>query len=188
MRSAAFVLSGILLALFQGVLHRFWAPLGDIVVFGFPLRSALHGATPNLVLPLVLYLGIVEASMAKGAFMAFCLGWALDILGGGPAFLFRFTLVAVWGLTRTLSSRVSAQSLTSRIPLAFMGSLLESSIVLMLLAIFGPDSQRPVDLSNQVLPHAISTALFSPLGFSLAHRLQIDARPAGEAHASGVGA
>jgi rod shape-determining protein MreD len=180
MRSAAFVLCGVLLGLFQGVLARFLVPFLGMSLGGYSLRTVMHGATPNLVLPLVLYLGIVETSMARGASLAFCLGWVLDILGGGPAFLFRFTLVAVWGLTRTVSSRVSVQSLTSRIPLAFAGSVLESAIILTLLAIFGADSQRPIDLSSQVLPHAISTALLSPLGFSLAHRIQMEVRLAGD--------
>jgi rod shape-determining protein MreD len=185
MRAVAFILCGVLLGLLQGVLHRFVGPLSGLTFWGYSLRTALHGATPSLVLPLVLYLGIVESSMARGAFLAFGLGWVLDILGGGPAFLFRFTLVAVWGFCRTLSSRVSVQSLTSRIPLAFAGSLLESAIILTLLAIFGSDSQRPIDLGSQVLPHAISTALFSPLGFSLAHRMQVEARLTGEGSTGG---
>jgi rod shape-determining protein MreD len=187
MRGIAFVVSGILLALLQGVLYRFWAPFSSVEIMGRPLRALLHGATPNLVLPLVLYLGIVETSMARGAFLAFGLGWAIDIVGGGPAFLFRFSMVAVWGLARSLSSRVSAFSLASRIMLAFLGSLLESSIVLMLLAIFGTDSQRPVDLGDQVIPHALSTALFSPLVFSLAHRLQLESRSSAEVGAGGAG-
>jgi len=186
-RGVAFVVSGILLALLEGVLYRFWAPFSSFPIFGRPLASLLHGATPNLVLPLVLYLGIVETSMARGAFLSFGLGWVLDILGGGPAFLFRFAMVAVWGLARSLSTRVSAFSLVSRVMLAFLGSLLESSIVLMLLAIFGPDSQRPVDLGDQVIPHALSTALFSPLIFSLAHRMQLETRSSAEAGASGAG-
>jgi rod shape-determining protein MreD len=180
MRAVAFILCGVFLGLIQGVMYRFVSPLAGATFFGYSLRTVLHGATPSLVLPLVLYLGIVEPSMTRGASLAFGLGWVLDLLGGGPAFLFRFTLVAVWGLCRTLSSRVSVQSLASRIPLAFAGSLLESAIILTLLAIFGADSQRPIDLGSQVLPHAISTALFSPLGFSLAHRMQIEARLAGE--------
>lgn len=176
MRGAAYVLVGILLVLLQSTLYRFWAPLQTADPFGFSLARLALGMTPNLILPLVLNLAMQEHSMARGAFLSFCLGWAIDALGGGPAFLYRFTMVAVWWLTRMLSTRMTAQTLASRIPLAFAGSLLESFIILTLLAIFGADSQRPVELSAQVLPRAITTTLFAPLIFSLATRMQLENR------------
>src|SRR5690606_25256739 len=109
------------------------------------LAPLLHGATPSLVLPFVVYLGIHEHSMARGALLSFGLGWALDIFGGGPAFLFRFTMVAVWWICRAASARVSTQSAFMRIPLAFSASLVESAIILTLLAIFGADNRRPLE-------------------------------------------
>lgn len=176
MRGAAYVLVGILLVLLQSTLYRFWAPLAGASPFGFPLSRVALGITPNLVLPLVLTLALQEPSLARGAFLSFCLGWSIDVLGGGPAFLYRFTMVAVWWLARMLSTRVSAQTLASRVPLAFAGSLLESFIILTLLAIFGADSQRPVELSAQILPRALTTTLFAPLLFSLASRMQLESR------------
>ncbi|OQX67182.1 MAG: hypothetical protein B6A08_16740 [Sorangiineae bacterium NIC37A_2] len=177
MRSAAYVLVGFLLVLLQSILYRFWAPLVPLQPFGFPLSRLTLGITPNLVLPLVLFLAVQEPSLARGSLLSFCLGWGIDVIGGGPAYLYRFTMVAVWWFTRMVSARVSMQTLASRIPLAFVGSLLESFIVLTLLAIFGPDAQRPVELSVQVLPRAITTTLFAPLIFSLAARIQLESRP-----------
>jgi rod shape-determining protein MreD len=156
----------------------------DISLWGHKLRPLLSGATPNLVLPMVVYLGIHEDSMARGAALSFGLGWELDILGGGPAFLYRFTLVTVWWLARIASARVSTQSALMRLPLAFASSLVEGSIVLTLLAIFGIDSLRPRELSVLLLPRAITTTLFAPLVFDLAHRLTVENWGAGRSSGS----
>lgn len=175
MRSAAYLLVGCLLVLLQGTMHRFFALVGNLLDASW-FQPAMHGATPSLVLPFVVYLGIHEASMARGALLSFFLGWAIDILGGGPAFLFRFTMVAVWWVCRGASARVSAQSPLGRIPLAFAASLVESVTVLALLAIFGEDNRRPLELSGIVLPRAIATSLCAFFVFPLAHRLNLEAR------------
>lgn len=174
MRSAAYLLVGLFLILVQGTAHRFLAGLEGLSFGSWDASQLIHGTTPSLVLPLVVYLGIHEVSMARGALLAFALGWGLDILGGGPAFLFRFTMVAIWWISRAASTRVSTQTTVMRIPLAFSASLIESAIVLTLLAIFGADNRRPLELSSLVLPRAVSTALFSPLLFSIAHRLSLE--------------
>ncbi len=187
MRNVAYFLVGLVFILLQGTLHRFLEPLAGQVVFGFHLGRLLHGSTPSLVLPLVVYLGVHEHSTARGAISSFCLGWGLDVLSGGPAFLFRFTMVAIWWLSRIASSRVSAQSVMTRIPLAFVSSLVESAIVLTLLAIFGADNKRPLELSAIVLPRAVSTALLAPFVFAIAQRLQADAQAVagpGSSHSS----
>jgi rod shape-determining protein MreD len=179
MRTAAYLLVGCVLVLLQGTMHRFFAGMDSFAAATFGvhwLGKAFHGATPSLALPFVIYLGIHEHSMARGALLSFALGWALDIFGGGPAFLFRFTSVAVWWTCRAVSTRVSAQSTMTRIPLAFAASLLESAIILMLLAIFGADNRRPLELSSIVLPRAVSTAIFAYFLFPLAHRLNLESR------------
>jgi len=156
-------------------MHRFFALLGSFIEAPWYAKM-ISGCTPSLVLPFVIYLGIHEHSMARGASMSYALGWAVDIVGGGPAFLFRFTMVAVWWVCRGASTRVSSQTAMSRIPLAFGASLAESLIVLALLAIFGEDNRRPLELSSLMLPRAISTAFFALLLFPLAHRLNLEPR------------
>jgi rod shape-determining protein MreD len=175
MRTAAYLLVGFALVLLQGTMHRYFALLGSFVHAPWYARL-INGCTPHLVLPFVIYLGIHEQSMARGASMSFALGWAVDIVGGGPAFLFRLTMVAVWWLCRGVSTRVSTQTALSRIPLAFAASLAESLIILALLAIFGEDNRRPLELSSQMLPRAMTTALFSLPLFPLAHRLSLEPR------------
>lgn len=173
MKSTTYLLVGLVLILLQGVVFRFLPWVSGISVFGVELRPLLTGATPNLVLPMVVYLGIHEDSMARGALLSFGLGWELDVLGGGPAFIHRFTLVAVWWLSKIASAKVSTQSVVMRLPLAFAASLAESAIILTLLAIFGQDSKRPLELSALLLPRAIATTLLAPAVFDLSHRLAI---------------
>ena len=186
MRSAAYLLVGCALVLIQGTMHRLFALLGSFIDAPW-YKEMISGCTPSLVLPFVIYLGIHEQSMARGAAMSYALGWAVDIIGGGPAFLFRFTMVAVWWICRGASTRVSSQTAMSRLPLAFAASLAESLIILALLAIFGEDNRRPLELSGLMLPRAISTALFALPLFPLAHRLNLEPRAAKTAGAGSGG-
>jgi rod shape-determining protein MreD len=159
MRNAAFIAIGILLLLLQGSLYRVLGPL------------SAHGTTPSLTLPLVIFLGVHEPSMARGALLAAALGYALDLLASAPIGLFTFVSVAVWWLSRVAGVRLTAQTALTRISLAFGFSLVEGAIVLTLLAIFGNDTRRPVEIGSVVLPHAIATALVAPFVFKIAQRL-----------------
>lgn len=159
MRNAAVLAIGIALLLLQGNLFRLLGPLG------------LPGATPNLVLPLVLFLGVHEASMARGALLAFGLGYATDLFGSAPIGLFAFSSVSIWWLSRVAAVRLSAQTLPTQMFLAFVFALVESVMVLTMLTIFGQDPQRPVEISRFVLLHAVTTALCAPPVFRLAHKL-----------------
>lgn len=159
MRNAAFLGIGILLILLQGIIHQLLGPL------------SINGATPSLVLPLVIYLGVHEPSMPRGAMLAFALGYALDIFASAPIFLFTFVYVSVWWLSRVAGVRLTAQTVLTRVSLAFGFALVEGAIVLILLAVFGSDTQRPLEIADVVVPRAISTAIFAPLVFRLAQRL-----------------
>ncbi len=159
MRNAAVIAIGVLLLLLQGNLFRF---LGG---------WSLHGITPNLVLPLIIFLGVHEAAMARGALLSFALGYAMDLFASAPIGLFTFSAVAIWWLSRVTAVRLSAQTLPTQIFLAALFSLIESSIVLTLLAIFGVDSQRPLEIATIIVPRAISTSICAPLVFRIAHRL-----------------
>jgi rod shape-determining protein MreD len=165
MRNLAFLSIGILLILLQANAYRLLGPLG------------LNGITPSLVLPLVVYLGVHEPSMPRGAFLAFLLGHAVDIFASAPIFLFTFVYVAIWWLSRLAGVRLTAQTMLTRLFLAFAFALVEGAIVLILLAVFGSDTERPIEIAHVVLPRALSTALFAPAVFRIAHRLAQGSTP-----------
>jgi rod shape-determining protein MreD len=159
MRTLVFLTVGLALLLVQGNLYPLIGRLG------------LHGGTPSLVLPLFVFLGVHEASVARGAVIAFVLGYATDLLGAAPIGLFALMAVAIWGLARIAGVRLTAQAWWTKAALAFGFSLVESVLVLVLLAIFGSDPQRPLEIASVALPHATSTALASLAVFPLAQRV-----------------
>jgi len=158
-RNALFLGLGLLLLVIQGNLHRI---LGHI---------PLAGIMPNLVLPLILFMGVHEYSVVRGALLAFVLGYAFDLFAGAPVGLFTFISVSIFVLSRAAGVRLAAQTILTQLALAFGFALFESVTVLMLVAIFGKDPHSPRALVGLVLPHATTTALVSPLVFRLAERL-----------------
>ena len=165
MRNAAFLAIGIVLILIQANLYRV---LGLLHV---------NGATPSLVLPLVIFLGVHESSRARGALLAFALGYFLDVAASAPMWLFTFVTVAIWWLSRVAGVRLTAQTFITRMSLGFGFAIVEAAIVLILLAVFGVDTRRPLEIGRIVLPRAIATALFAPFVFHLAQRLHQSTQP-----------
>lgn len=173
MRSTAYLGVAVLLILVQSNLFRVLGPLGAWIGPRF-----VHGATPSLVLPLIVFLGVHELSPTKGASLAFGIGYAQDLLSGAPVGLFTFISVAIWWLARVAGVRLTAQTVLPRMSLALAFSLVEGAMVLILLAVFGGDNRRPVEIASIVLPRSLATALCSPPVFRLAQRLRQPATPA----------
>ncbi|HET9957951.1 MAG TPA: hypothetical protein VFQ61_25810 [Polyangiaceae bacterium] len=167
MRGAAYIGVAVILLLIQANLFRLFGPLGAWIGARW-----VHGLSPDLVLPLILFVGVHEPSMSKGALLAFGIGYAKDLLAGAPVGLFTFVSVAVWWVSRVAGVRLTAQTWLTRVSLGAVFSVVEGALLLVLLAVFGSDNRRPVELASVVLPHAIFTGLCSPMLFRLAQRLR----------------
>jgi rod shape-determining protein MreD len=126
---------------------------------------------PALVLPLVLFMGVREYSLARGAGVAFVLGYVTDVLGIAPVGLFTFTYVATFVLARAAGVRLAAQTTWMQVLLVAAFTLLQSIMVLVLLAIFGRDAWVPRSLYPLALPHAVATAAVAPLVFRICQAL-----------------
>jgi len=159
MRNTAFLAAGLTLLLIQANLFRF---------LGF-----LHvpGLVPSLVLPLILFMGVHEYSVARGASVSFVLGYATDLIGIAPIGLYTFTYVAVFILGRAAGVRLAAQTMMMQLGLALAFALVHSVMILILLAIFGRDAYVPRALVRLVIPHVLATGAVAPLVFRLAERL-----------------
>lgn len=159
MRNTAFLALGLALLVLQSNLFR--------------LIGRLHipGATPSLLLPLVVFMGVHEYSMARGAALAFTLGYLLDIFAAAPVGLFTFITVATFIVSRAAGVRLAAQTWLTKIALALVFGLVQGVLIVILTAIFGNDPARPRALALLVAPHAIATAIFAPLIFSVAERI-----------------
>jgi len=159
MRNTAFLAMGVALLILQSNLFRFVG------------RLHIPGATPSLLLPLVVFMGVHEYSIARGAALSFLLGYLLDSFSGSPAGLFTFITVATFVVSRAAGVRLAAQTLLTKIALAFVFGLVEGVLVVVLTAIFGGDAARSRALAMLVAPHAIATAICAPFIFSLAERV-----------------
>ncbi len=178
MRNTAFLALGFALLVIQANLFR----IVDLF--------HVSGITPSLLLPLIIFMGVHEYSIARGAALSFVLGYLLDLFAGAPVGLFTFMSVATFLIARVAGVRLAAQTLLTKIALAFAFALLEGVLLVVLTAIFGGDPQRPRSLALIVPQHAVATALVAPLVFRLAERVhlatiaspsQTDARGGGRA-------
>jgi rod shape-determining protein MreD len=146
------------------------------VLLGYVLAVSIWHAhlgrpIPTLVLPLILFMGVHEYSLARGAAVAFVLGYATDVIGIAPVGLYTFTYVATFVLARAAGVRLAAQTTWMQVLLVAAFSILQSTMVLVLLAIFGRDAWVPKSLYPIALPHAVVTAAIAPLVFRAAQAI-----------------
>lgn len=161
MRNTAFLLLGVALLVIQSTLYR----LVDLVHHA--------GATPSLLLPLVVFMGVHEYSISRGVALSFILGYLLDLFAAAPIGLFTVISVATFFMARIAGVRLAAQTLLTKVALAFVFALLESILLVVLTAILGGDPHRARALAVLVPGHAVLTAAFAPFVFRLAERVHI---------------
>ena len=159
MRNTAFFAAGFVLLVLQAQLFR---------VLGY---VHVPGMVPSLVLPLILFMGVHEYSLPRGASVAFALGYATDLIGIAPIGLYTVTYVALFLLARGAGVRLAAQTTWMQVVLALAFTLVHSVMLLMLIAVFGRDAYAPRTLYPLILPHVLSTAAIAPLVFRLAQRI-----------------
>jgi rod shape-determining protein MreD len=147
----------------------------------------VHGTRPipAPVLPLIMFMGVHEYSLARGAFVAFVLGYATDVLGIAPVGLYTFTYVATFVLARAAGVRLAAATLWMQVLLVGAFTVLQSTMVLVLLAIFGHDAWVPRSLYPLTLPHAVATASIAPIVFRIAQSIHASTTTGTDAGAGG---
>ena len=173
MRNTAFFLAGVVLLLVQSNLFRLFAVALRLVGWIFRAKQDLvvAGLVPSLVLPLILFMGVHEYSLVRGAGVAFALGYLTDLVGIAPIGLYTSTYVAIFVLARAAGVRLAAQTMLMQVGLALAFTLVHSVMILILIAIFGRDAYVPRALYPMTLPHVLATGLVAPLVFRLAGRI-----------------
>ena len=173
MRNTAFFLAGVVLLLLQSNLFRLTGLVMRLL--GWMFRAdhdpSIPGLVPSLVLPLILFMGVHEYSLVRGACVAFAIGYLTDLVGVAPIGLYTSTYVAIYILARAAGVRLAAQTMWMQIALALAFTLVHSVMILVLLAIFGRDAWVPRALYPMTLPHVLATGAVAPLVFRLAARI-----------------
>ncbi len=128
---------------------------------------------PSLVLPVVLYMSVGEFSLARGASLAFVLGYLADAFLGLPMGLNTFCLVAIFLLARVLGLKLFLHGWVFQILLTFVASMVVGAMMLFLHALFEPAQSRPAlaPAIAVVAAQGAMTALLSPLVFALVRKL-----------------
>ncbi|HEY8074182.1 MAG TPA: rod shape-determining protein MreD [Labilithrix sp.] len=175
MRNTAFFIAGFVLVLLQSNLFRLTRVLLGLLSWIFRTETPITvpGLVPSLVLPLILFMGVHEYSLVRGASVAFALGYLSDLVGVAPLGLYTSTYVAIYILARAAGVRLAAQAMWMQIALALGFALVHSVMVLVLLAIFGRDAWVPRSLLGMIVPHVLATGAVAPLVFRLAQRIHV---------------
>jgi rod shape-determining protein MreD len=126
---------------------------------------------PALVLPVILFMGVHEYSLARGAAVAFVFGYATDVIGIAPVGLYTFSYVATFVLARAAGVRLAMQTTWMQVLLVGAFALVQSTMILVLLAIFGRDAWVPRSLYPLAVPHAIATAAVAPIVFRMSQAI-----------------
>ncbi len=158
-----------------------------LVVFGFSLLVAqtaaamlvpTYGYVPNLILPIVIFLGVSpDVPMVRGTVVGFALGYLLDSFCGSPMGLHTFVMTASFMVARGAGLRLFPQGPAFQVLLAFLMTFAFGATVLALRAIFERPSlsigeSTPRETAFSLLRPAVATAIFSPLVFAGARRIE----------------
>src|SRR5262249_30882593 len=133
----------------------------------------IPGLVPSLVLPLIVFMGVHEYSLARGAAVTFVIGYATDLVGIAPVGLYTFTYVATFILGRAAGVRLAAQTMWMQALLALAFAAVHSVMLLVLMAIFGRDKDAwmPRNVYPLALPHILATGVVAPVIFRLSQRI-----------------
>lgn len=97
----------------------------------------LHPFTPNLLLPMVLYLGVTpDVTLGRGAALAFAAGLLTDEMTGAPLGLTTFVFVAGFMLTRVAGLRLFLRGVPFQIVATTGIAVIVAGVMLALCAIF----------------------------------------------------
>jgi rod shape-determining protein MreD len=173
-RHTSFFVFGLVLLLMQQNFFRFIRVVsGLLTLLHIPRESVeIPGLVPSFALPLILFCGVHDFALVRGASLAFLLGYVTDLIGIAPVGLYTFTYVGLFIISRAAGLRFAAQTRWMQFLLGLGFALIQSVTVLVLIAIFGGDAWVPRAVYKMALPHTITTAVITPLIFMIAERVQ----------------
>ncbi len=158
MRNLRFIGLGIALAVAESLLDR-------LLPFEY--------LTPDLVLPFVLYMGLSGFNAARGAAIAFVVGYFVDALQpGAPICLNMFLLVAIFLISRLLTARLLLAGTVFHVALTLLSSVVASLIIIGLRAIFERHVGGFQPLAVVIATRATATAVAAPFIFAISRKVE----------------
>ncbi|MBC7174199.1 MAG: hypothetical protein H5U40_17275 [Polyangiaceae bacterium] len=131
---------------------------------------------PNLILPIVIFLGVApDVSVVRGVVVSFVLGYLLDLLTGNPMSLETFVLVATFLVSRGAGLRLFLRGPAFQVGLTFLATLVAGGASSALRAVFENPPPFPVhtplESAARLVGPAVATAVMAPIVFALALRV-----------------
>jgi rod shape-determining protein MreD len=134
-------------------------------------RLAAGRLTPDLLLIICVYLGLHRHTVG-GALGAFALGYLQDAFSGPVAGLNAFGMCLVFTTVYLTSRRLWVDNTVSKVVVVFLASVLKTSAVVVLIAIFLSTEWSWRTLLGYLLGDAVLTAACSPAVFAVLSRVQ----------------
>jgi len=137
----------------------------------------LHPWAPNLLLPIVVYYGLLqEVNVVRGMAIAFASGYLLDLFGGSPMSLYTFVQCASFLVSRALGLRLFLRNVAFQASFAFVASLAAQGAEHALRALFEKAAPFTIDdsklIASSMAASATTTAIFAPIVFAIIARIE----------------
>jgi rod shape-determining protein MreD len=154
-------------------MKRFFYPfLAGVLLLTFQatLLASLpiHRIRPDFVLILILFLGFSYPTLL-GGLVAFSLGFLLDLFSGNSFGLYTFTMPLIFFVAQLFRSHFYWQGISFQFLFVFIFSLLEGSLILLLVSGLNPSPFHNFyhSVIVDLLPQSIVTGLITPILFPL---------------------
>ncbi|MBN8611744.1 MAG: hypothetical protein J0L92_14210 [Deltaproteobacteria bacterium] len=122
---------------------------------------SLHPFVPNLLLPMVLYLGVTpDVTLGRGAALAFGIGVLADEVTGAPLGLDTFIFVAAFLLTRVAGLRLFLRGVPFQVVATTGIAMIAAGAMLALCAIFEEPEAFPLVMPPLGVLGTITTMLW----------------------------
>jgi rod shape-determining protein MreD len=128
------------------------------------LSLPIHRIRPDLTLIFVQWLAFSYLPL-PGGFLAFCLGYLLDLFSGNSFGLYTFSRTLLFYALYRFKDHFYLEGFVSQSFLAFISALLEGILLIILIAVFNPHPLPSFYISWFwiLLPQSFFTGLISPL-------------------------
>jgi len=127
--------------------------------------------TPDLVIPFVLYIAIIDFGAARGAALAFVLGYIMDASAGSPVGVHLFVVPAIYLLYRFIYQKLLLTGTLFRMVLTLAAAATAGLMVVGMRALFERSLMSFTMIVSTLLLYSLSTAAFSPVIFWLGGKL-----------------
>ncbi|HWE26009.1 MAG TPA: rod shape-determining protein MreD, partial [Myxococcales bacterium] len=138
----------------------------SILESSIPFLLHLKATRADLLLSVVLYLALHD-EVVQGAALSLAAGYVSDLTSAAPTCLYTFLAVLTFVVVRLAGSAIKTDGGVQSAAVAFVASLVHSSLAAVLFHFVAPGSEGLVMKLNPLFWSALGTAVAAPAVFSV---------------------